>query len=281
MKTYPAGMPWLVVRLKGQSFALPTQEVRGLVVNPQIALVPDTPEYVRGVMSIRGRTIPVVDLRRRLGMTSAAQESEAFRVLMNQRQKDHVNWLNELEASARERREFKLATDPHKCAFGRWYDSYKPENIRMAGLLGRFAEPHRQVHSTAGELLALQLQGNWEGALDLTERTRAGALTTMIALFTALQELIGESQREVVVVLQTDLRAFALAVDEAVGVEKFDRDNLGALPVATDGGVVSQFGSRGKTEPLVLMVATDQLLGEDVRIDVVETPQLAGSKDGG
>jgi hypothetical protein len=47
-------------------------------------------------------------------------------------------------------------------------------------------------------------------------------------------------------------RTFAVSVDEAVAVEKFDRENLGPLPVTTDDGVLTQFGSRGKTEALVL-----------------------------
>ncbi|MGO9260841.1 MAG: chemotaxis protein CheW [Bryobacteraceae bacterium] len=262
MKTYPAGMPWLIVRLKGQSFALPTQEVRELVMKPQITLVPGTPEYARGVMNLRGRIVPVVDLRKRLGMTTASEETAGFRALMDQRRQDHVNWLNELEASVRERREFKLATDPHKCAFGRWYDHYKPENIWIGALLGRFAQPHRMIHATASEVLALQSRGNWEEALGLIERTRTGVLSTMIALFANLHELIGESQQEIAVVLQVENLTFAVSVDEAVAVEKFDREHLGPLPVTTDDGVVAQFGSKGKAGPLVLVLATQCLLGK-------------------
>ena len=263
MKTYPAGMPWLIVRLKGQSFALPTQEVRELVTKPQITVVPDTPEYVSGVMNIRGRMVPVIDLRRRLGMTPASEESESFCALMDQRRQDHVNWLTELEASVRERREFKLATDPHRCAFGRWYDNYKPENVWIGALLRRFAEPHQRIHSTASEVLALQSQGNWEGAMGLIGRTRSGVLAKMITLFANLQELIRQSQQEIAVVLQTDNRTFAVSVDEAIAVEKFEGENLGPLPATTDDGVVVRFGSRGKTGPLVLMVATERLLEKD------------------
>jgi len=262
MMTYPAGMPWLIVRLKGQSFALPTQEIRELVMKPQITVVPDTPEYARGVMNFRGRVVPVVDLRKRLGMTPVSDETASFCALMDQRRQDHVNWLNELEASVRERREFKLATDPHLCAFGRWYDNYKPEDVWIGALLGRFAEPHRRIHSTAGEVLALQSLGSWEEALGLIGRTRTGVLSTMIALFANLHELIRESQQEIAVVLQVENRTFAVSVDGAVAVEKFDRHNLGPLPVATDDGVVAQFGSRGKAGPLVLVLATQHLLGK-------------------
>jgi chemotaxis signal transduction protein len=254
------------LRLKRQLFALPTQEVRELVMKPQITAIPDTPEYARGVIDIRGRIVPVIDLRKRLGMRPASQEIESFCALMDQRRQDHVNWLNELEASTRERREFKLATDPHKCAFGRWYDNYKPESVWIGGLLCRFAEPHQRIHSVASEVLALRSQGNWEGSTGLIERTRTGVLAKMIGLFANLQELIRESQQEIAVVLQADGRTFAVSVDEAVAVEKFERENLGPLPVAAVDGIVAQFGSRGKTEPLVLMVATERLLEKDTPV---------------
>jgi chemotaxis signal transduction protein len=260
MKTYPAGMPWLIVRLKGRPFALPTQEVRELVMKPQITAVPDTPPDVRGVMNIRGRMVPVIDLRARLGMKPASEESEGFCALMDQRRQDHVNWLDELEASTRERREFKLATDPHKCAFGRWYDTYKAENVWISTLLGRFAEPHQQIHSTAGQVLALQSQGQFEQAMALIERARGGVLAKMIALFENLQELIRESHQEIAVVLEADGRFFAVAVDEAVAVEKFEQENLRPLRVNAEHGVAVLCGHREKSERLVLMLATERLL---------------------
>jgi len=259
MKEYPDGMPWLIVRLKGQSFALPIREVRELIMKPQITAVPETPAFVRGVINIRGQVLPVIDLRQRLGMTPVTDESDAFCPLMDQRRQDHVNWLNELEASSRERREFKLATDPHQCAFGRWYDAYHTDNVWIANLLRRFAEAHKQVHATAGAVLASQSQGDWEGAMSRIEQTRANVLATMITLFGHLQDLIRDTMQEVAVVLQADNRTFAVAVDEALAVEKFEPGNRGHLPVTAEDGVVAEYGSRGKANPLVLMISTDRL----------------------
>ena len=62
-------------------------------------------------------------------------------------------------------------------------------------------------------------------------------------------------------------------MDEAVAVEKFDRENLGPLPVTTDDGVITQFGSRGKTEALVPMIATERLLERPLeRLLEMDTP---------
>jgi purine-binding chemotaxis protein CheW len=253
-------MPWLIVRLKHRSFALPTQEVRELVMKPEVTCVPDSPPFVRGVMNIRGRMLPLVDLRLRVGMKAASEEAASFCALMEQRRQDHVNWLNELEASVREQRDFKLATDPHRCAFGRWYDSYTAENIWIGALLRRFADPHRQIHAVASNVIALSSKGDSASANVLIEQTRRGVLSKMIRLFASLQELIQESSQEIAVVLETGSRSFAVSVDEAAEVTKFDPEKLGELPLISSNGVASQFGIRGKDEPLVLMLSTAQLL---------------------
>jgi purine-binding chemotaxis protein CheW len=255
-------MPWLIVRLNGQSYALPTLEVRELVMNAETTAVPDVPDYVRGVINFRGSTIPVIDLRKRLGMTSASAESDRFCTMMKQRRQDHVNWLNELESSARERREFKLATDPHKCAFGRWYDSYKPDNVWIGALLRRFDRPHQQIHATADQVHRLQERGDWEQNMALIERTRQGVLASMIVLFDDLQRLIRETRQEITVVLRTDRRTFGVSVDEALAVETFQPESLQPVPLTTADRAVAQLGNKGEREPLVLLLATDCLFDD-------------------
>ena len=92
LKSYPAEMPWTIAR--NQLFAIAAQELREMVIMPEIAEVPDTPEYVRGVINLRGHVIPLLDLRKRMGLTSAVEETESCCALMQQREQDHRNWLN-------------------------------------------------------------------------------------------------------------------------------------------------------------------------------------------
>jgi hypothetical protein len=98
--------------------------VRELVMVSEVASIPNMPDFVRGAINLRGRVMPLVDLRKRLGMVSATEETSELIRLMMQREQDHKNWLAELEACVRESREFKLTTDPHTCAFGKWYDCH-------------------------------------------------------------------------------------------------------------------------------------------------------------
>jgi purine-binding chemotaxis protein CheW len=214
---------------------------------------------MRGVMNLRGRIIPVVDLRQRLGMTSATEETERFCATMDQRRQDHVKWLSELEASAREDREFTLATDPHRCAFGKWYDNYKAEDPWIRALLTRFDKPHQKIHSSAAEVLKLREQGRPQDALALIEKRRASVLSEMIGLFTSLQELIREAQREIAVVIQEAGRLFAVLVDAAVSIEKFGEKDIDPLPVRTHGAVV-QVARRESVGNPILLLATGSLI---------------------
>jgi len=56
-------------RVGEQSYALPISTVREIVRPPEITPVPQSPEHVAGVMNLRGRIVPVIDLRKRFRQT--------------------------------------------------------------------------------------------------------------------------------------------------------------------------------------------------------------------
>jgi purine-binding chemotaxis protein CheW len=54
-------------RIGRETFGLPIAAVREIVRVPEITSVPNVPDYVEGVINLRGRIIPVIDLRKRFG----------------------------------------------------------------------------------------------------------------------------------------------------------------------------------------------------------------------
>jgi len=59
-------------RIGRETFGLPISIVREIVRVPEITSVPNAPDYIEGVINLRGRIIPVVDLRKRFGDKSLA-----------------------------------------------------------------------------------------------------------------------------------------------------------------------------------------------------------------
>ncbi len=56
-------------RVGGAEYAIDLRRIREIVQPLPITAVPRAPEYVDGVMDLRGEVIPVVDVRKRLGLT--------------------------------------------------------------------------------------------------------------------------------------------------------------------------------------------------------------------
>jgi purine-binding chemotaxis protein CheW len=60
---------YLTFKLDEEVFALDIAKVREVLDFTNITKVPRTPEFMRGVINLRGNVVPVVDMRLKFGMT--------------------------------------------------------------------------------------------------------------------------------------------------------------------------------------------------------------------
>ncbi len=58
----------VVFLLGGELYGVAIKQVREIIPLQAITRVPQTPEFILGVINLRGRVIPVIDLRSRLGL---------------------------------------------------------------------------------------------------------------------------------------------------------------------------------------------------------------------
>jgi len=63
---------YITFKLGDELFAIPVAQVREVLDLTEITRVPTAPEYMRGVVNVRGSAIPVVDLRLKFGLPPAA-----------------------------------------------------------------------------------------------------------------------------------------------------------------------------------------------------------------
>lgn len=54
-------------RIGRETFGVPIDMVHEIVRVPDITAVPDSPEYIEGVINLRGKIVSIVDLRKRFG----------------------------------------------------------------------------------------------------------------------------------------------------------------------------------------------------------------------
>jgi purine-binding chemotaxis protein CheW len=75
----------LSFRFGGEEYAVPVADVLEILAEKmfQLTTVPNTPDYILGVMSLRGRIIPIIDLCRRFGFPAGVQDEKSRIVVVS------------------------------------------------------------------------------------------------------------------------------------------------------------------------------------------------------
>lgn len=222
MKNSKLESPWVLLELNDVIYATSCESVLSLNQLPEVTPMPKSPPEVRGVINFRGHLIELVDTRKLLAFKSITEDVVEFNAMINQRYQDHLNWINTLENTVKNDTEFTLTTDPHKCAFGKWYDSYnsKNTNIMFMSTFAKFDKPHKAIHQigiTAKQLIDSE---NKQAAVDLIESTKNTELKQMLGLFDDLKEAYSNSRKEIVIVIGEDeSNCIGLSVDQITAIE--------------------------------------------------------------
>lgn len=74
-KNRDAELVLVIFRLLHEEFALPIGSVIEILRPQKLARMPRSPSFVDGVMNLRGRVFPVIDLKRRLGMSESPRDA--------------------------------------------------------------------------------------------------------------------------------------------------------------------------------------------------------------
>ncbi len=215
---------WIIFEINQKTFALPSTYIREMLVLGKVNKLVQSPSYVRGLTTRRGSTVLAVDLRKWLAMGSRLDESEELIDVLHAREQDHVNWLNELKATVLEDRPFKLTTDPHACAFGKWYDSFSTAHISLRMQLDKFDKPHKSIHAIAIKVGHLLEEHKRDEALATINATWEGELALMRTLFEKTRQLLRQESNETIIITEKDNRLVGFIVDSVEGVREIEPD---------------------------------------------------------
>jgi len=75
---------YLTLLLDNEAYGIAVLKVREIIRHQKITPVPQMPEYVKGVINLRGRVIPVVDLRVKFGLQAEVTERTCIIVVQIQ-----------------------------------------------------------------------------------------------------------------------------------------------------------------------------------------------------
>lgn len=93
---------YITFKLGDELFAINVAQVREVLEISQITKVPTAPEYMRGVVNVRGKAIPVVDLRLKFGLPSIENTVNTRIVVMEVAVDDEITVVGGIADSVHE-----------------------------------------------------------------------------------------------------------------------------------------------------------------------------------
>lgn len=253
----------VIAKVESYVVGIPAGQVIEMLPLPAISPLPGQQSPIMGACTWREKWRPVVSMRAAFDCPTSAQELDDLSSQLAQRKKDHINWIAELESSVRQQRPFTLATDPHKCAFGRWFDSFETENLDLAAHVRLFDDPHRAIHGLAHRVVNLCNEGRTDQALQVIDAARTTTLARLLELFDATPAVARAASRQIGVVLATASEHIILAVDSVRSLYELEVspvDSSGPLP-PSQLGVVALAKLEG--EGAVLILDPEAIVPED------------------
>jgi len=77
------GGKYLTFSLGTEEYGIVITKVREIIGILEITAVPHTPDFIKGVINLRGRVIPIVELRMRFGMESKAYDDRTCIIVVD------------------------------------------------------------------------------------------------------------------------------------------------------------------------------------------------------
>lgn len=246
---------YLIFNLRGLLFALPVTAVREMLVMPKVSAVAGAPEYVRGVINLRGRVLPLVDLRAFIGLGSALAGAKGFINKITSFEEDHRAWFEDLTAALSEDREFTGHRSLEDCELGRWHTTFRAKrSLYLDEAVTRLDQPHRLLHQMAQEALAA---ADRKSALSLLAKAKSGPQVKLAEAFENLRQTIRDTTRELVVVLDSGKTGSAVAVDAVDSVDRLTLaagEEISEMVIGLDKELIKGVARRGDSDKLILIL---------------------------
>lgn len=258
--------PWLIFKLNDGQFTVNSKHIVSIIqLTDEVTVVPHEHDFVKGLITFRGAPIKLIDTRTLLGIHSTFEEYEEFKSMLDQRKQDHINWVNELIRCANENDTFKLATDPHKCAFGKWYDTFESDVVSINFHMSKIEEPHRLLHETALQVMQCQRQCETcerDECLKITlEKAKDVYMPEILDLLEEAKHVFHDHFKEMIVVVEFEGFHFGIIVDEVLSVEELvflsTKDHETAV-LKTQ--FVSEIAKTQKASDLILLLDLAEIL---------------------
>ncbi|OGS02021.1 MAG: chemotaxis protein CheW [Elusimicrobia bacterium RIFOXYA1_FULL_47_7] len=73
----------VVSELSKEEYGIPITQIQEIIKIPEITRIPNMPDFIEGVINLRGKIIPIIDLRKRFRLDQKQKDEETRIVIAN------------------------------------------------------------------------------------------------------------------------------------------------------------------------------------------------------
>jgi chemotaxis signal transduction protein len=208
----------------GTQYATPVSEVRYIEQDKRKTTRIELDQKLGAeVTTYQGKPVPIYDFANLMGCEAEYKKNLDFLAILSARQRDHEDWMINLESSLKNNTEFKGALDATQCELGKWLSNYRADDEILAEILSSFSEPHETLHDLAGELLALRDNDELDKALSILKYQKTRTFAKIIEIFDSAKERIINITRPILLYIDTSKKLIAVrlnAISDIVSYKK-------------------------------------------------------------
>jgi chemotaxis signal transduction protein len=255
-------------KVGGEEFAFPMEHVREILRVQTPKEVPGAPEHLLGVSTIRGRILPIIDLRRLLRQSSFASDHVAA---CHKASGDYQVWLT-AQAAVVAGREDSHGLKPAVEQLRTWLSAFNSSSQVLTEALAQA----RGLNEHVGKQVAAAAEHNLDAkGQEALNQDIAASVKSILAALHAFEQQVEGNIREDQRIIVVDSNGFQLGlvvdhVNEVLGVQE---DAIEEPPnVAHEAGIsLSGIVKLDQGNRLILLLATASLLDQKVLAKITES----------
>ena len=207
---------FIIFEVKKNRYAIDLEFIQRITQIPVITDIPNSHEYIDGMISYENRIIKIVDFRK---MTHTGTYDNDLKELFTDLKRHHKEWVETLHNSITNGVEFHLTTNPHHCDLGKWLDGFTSYDNHVSSILKELNIFHKQLHQSATSILNLA-KTDIDAALDQYKTSIMviyDTTTHYLNQFIAEFDIVANSLQKLLL-YQADTESFAIKVDEIIDI---------------------------------------------------------------
>ncbi|OQX26695.1 MAG: hypothetical protein BWK80_09130 [Desulfobacteraceae bacterium IS3] len=247
----------------GDEYAFDIAKVSEIIKVSDITAVPNVPNYVRGLFTIRNHLLPILDLREMLGLPSLVSERHK---VIDRAVAEHRSWTETLHHVLEAGLHFTGSVSAKDSAFGVWLESYKTSGIEVEAIIKRLKKNRWELYASAAEALRLR-KSSKEAALSLFSGTITPLLSIVADILAefkeAMDRYILEDQRALVVASDGITIGYLVDwVDEVIRIPRSVIDETPAM-ASSDRKEIKGVAKLDKGERLIMIMDESALVSHE------------------